>query len=96
MNLQIGKMYLVKDLFWFLYPTKDLADGAVAGKRTTAYEDAEWYSEYYSCNVVVGEENTCFVLLEQDNIYFKLLNSNGNIGWIRCYGFSKHFELVKE
>jgi hypothetical protein len=104
-NLQLGKMYLVKELFWLLYPTKGLAGGAAGGfgghgwrlkKLTTAYETAKWESESFNCNVDVVEENTCFVLLEVDNGYFKLLNSNGNIGWTWGRDFFEHFELVKE
>ena len=105
-NLQLGKMYLVKELFWLLYPTKGLAGGAADGfgghgwrlkKLTTAYETAKWESESFNCNVFVVEENTCVVLLEVDERCYKLLDCNGNIGWIYCWDdFSKYFELVKE
>ena len=93
-DLQIGKMYLVKEFFWLLYTMKEMAEAAVAA--VAAYQAAKWYSEGYNCNVCVVEENTCFVLLEQDEEYIKLLDSNGNVGWIRCSDFSKYFELVKE
>ena len=96
--MQLGKMYLVKELFWLLFPTKELAEASP--RRATpageAAHGAKWYSEYLNCNVDVVEENTCFVLLEKDGGYYKLLDSNGNIGWIGCYDFSKNFELVKE
>ena len=105
-KIQIGKMYCVKKFFWLLYPTRTELEydvGVLASVRSVApreredaYEDAKWYSELYSCNFDVVEENTCFVLLEQDKDYFKLLNSNGNIGWIYCREFSRYFELVKE
>ena len=101
-NLQLGKMYCVKQYFWLLFPMKKL----VRTKRPSissswAYRDAKWYSELNNCNVAVVEKNTCFVLLEQDKDLFdkdlfKVLDSNGNIGWICCYDFSKCFELVKE
>ena len=109
--LQIGKMYLVKKFFWLLYPTKELAgighhvvEGMVDEQRapprlkelTTAYEIAKWESGQLNCIVDVVEENTCFILLEQDNDYFKLLDSNGNIGWTWGRDFFKHFKLVKE
>ena len=115
-KIQIGKMYLVKDL-WFLYPTKELAAERASGARrfspaavgrpdaqprgaelevAAAYKIAKWMGEQYNCNVAVVEENTCVVLLEQDEKYFKLLDSNGNIGWIYCRDFSKYLELVKE
>ena len=102
-DLQLGKMYLVKDWFRLLYPTKELAttattaEGALGSQaRPRAYRNARWYSEEYNCNVAVVEENTCVLLLEQDKNLFKVLDSNGNIGWIYCYDFSKCFELVKE
>jgi hypothetical protein len=104
----LGKMYLVKDWFWFLYPTKEMA-AAACGRRVTtaagwsfdkmrrvAYQDAQWSSERHGCNVAVVEPNTYIVLLEQDKDCFKFLDSNGNIGWIRCLAFSASFEIVKE
>ena len=98
--MQLGKMYLVKDLFWLLYPTKELVGvpgqlRACAG-AVTALKHSKWLSEHNKCNVFVVEENTCFVLLEVDDDYCKLLDSNGNIGWIICRDFSKYFKLVKE
>jgi len=103
-DLQFGKIYLVKEFFWFLFPTKKLAgcegmsgtEGTSASSRARAYRNAKWYSEQYNCNVCVVEKNTCFVLLEQDKDLFKVLDSNGNIGWIRCYDFFRYFELVKD
>jgi len=53
-------------------------------------------SQEFKCNVSVVEPNTCVVLLEEDENFFKVLDSNGNIGWIRCRDFSDFFELVKE
>jgi hypothetical protein len=58
--------------------------------------DAKWLSQEFKCNVGVVEPNTCVVLLEVDNGYFKLLDSNGNIGWIICWNVSKNFELVRD
>ena len=106
--MQLGKMYLVKDLFWLLFPTKEVAGDLMAMgwdspleatvEKGQAYQEADYISEHMCCDVAVVEENTCFVLLEQDEKLFKLLDCNGNIGWIwcRCLSFSKYFELVKE
>ena len=98
MNLQFGKMYLVKQYFWCLFPTKELAvEGDVRVTEAGASREAKYFSEHYKCNVSVVEENTYVVLLEQDkNFCFKVFDSNGNIGWIRCTEFSGYFELVKE
>lgn len=59
---------------------------------------AEWLSQEFKCNVGVVEPNTCFVLLEVDEVYFKVLDCNGNIGWISfCFwDISKHFEVLNE
>ena len=105
-NLQLGKMYLVKEYFWYVFPTKKLAGRAVAafegegvaGGEVVAWRNAKVLSEDYNCNVFVVEPKTCFVLLEMDETEhcYKLLDSNGNIGWIYCFDFSNYFELVKE
>jgi hypothetical protein len=107
--LQIGKMYLVKEYFWYVFPTKKVADrvqavwwsmGAVVacGRSVGAWRNAKVLSEDYNCNVFVVEPKTCFVLLEMDEAQhcYKLLDCNGNIGWIICRDFSNYFELVKE
>ena len=112
--MQLGKMYLVKELFWFLYPTKELATegrakaaagvlgvcwrarAAIGARAEMAANNAKLLSERYKCNVFVVEENTYVVLLEVDDDYIKILDSNGNIGWIVCWDFSDFFELVKE
>ncbi len=95
--MQLGKMYCMKQHFWLLFPTKETAIKlSRSGLRSAAtYQDAKWLSERYNCNAVV-EKNTCFVLLEVDGGYYKLLDSNGNIGWIICWNVSKYFDPVKE
>jgi hypothetical protein len=100
-NLQLGKMYLVKEYFWYVFPTKELAWPAGRGPRRsdqTMATVAKLLSERYKCNVSFVEENTYVVLLEMDETEhcYKLLDSNGNIGWIYCFDFSDYFELVKE
>jgi len=103
-DIQIGELYLVKEFFWFLFPTKELArrgSSSTSGWRRrrrarVAWRNAKWLSQEFKCNVSVVEPNTCVVLLEEDENFFKVLDSNGNIGWIRCRDFSDFFELVKE
>ncbi len=101
--MQLGKMYLVKELFWFLYPTKERAEYGRARAASVAAMAWRWaannakvLSERYKCNVFVVEENTCVVLLEVDDDYYKFLDCNGNIGWIICRDFSNYFEIAKE
>ena len=67
--MQLGKMYLVKEYCWFLYPTKELAwdegtDSSGRPRRAYAVQGAKWYSEHYKCNVFVVEPKTYVVLLE--------------------------------
>ena len=93
--MQLGKMHLVKEWFWFLYPTKEKTwrSGPAAWADNA---NAKLLSEHVQCNVFVVEPKTCVVLLEVVDDYYKLLDSNGNIGWIGCWDFSKYFMLVKE
>ena len=104
--MQLGKMYLVKEFFWFLFPTKELAgdgegdlDHGVEGPEVrwagVAQSYAKLLSENYNCNVSFFEPKTYVVLLEESKNCYKLLDCNGNVGWIRCWDFSDYFKLVK-
>lgn len=99
MNLQLGKMYLVKQYFWLLYPTKEQSMQTSFPPRPTkvqAASDSTRLSSHDKCSIGIVELNTCFVLLEQDEKVFKILDCNGNIGWIRCSDFSSRFKLFEE
>ena len=101
----IGELYLVKEYCWFMFPTKELAmvtmvPMLVGALRAEGQICAKLLSERYKCKVSFVEPNTYIVLLEADEAEYcyKLLDSNGNIGWIgwiSCSDFSRHFELVK-
>jgi hypothetical protein len=93
----------MKQYFRLLFPTKELLvayDGLTAREGAgAAHALATRLSEHYNCNVSFVEPNTCVVLLEvdEDERCYKLLDSNGNIGWIYCCDdFSKYFDPVKE
>ena len=99
----IGKLYLLKQYCWFLFPTKEVAVWADekawgAWRRTSsaAKSAAKWLSDHYNCNASVIEENIYVVLLEVDDEFIKVLDSNGNIGWTSGREFSKYIEIVKE
>ena len=84
--MKIGKLYQVKEFFWFLYPSKEIAAAAVvaaayadAGEPTA---DAAYYSKHYKCNVSFIPQNSIFCLLEKDEKYCKILSTEGSIGWI--------------
>jgi hypothetical protein len=85
--MNIGKIYEIKRLFWYLYPSKEFAFmGARGPLRGTpswrALLEADFISERLNCNVSCISPNSTFVLLEQDGEYCKILTDNGAIGWI--------------
>ena len=86
--MNIGKLYQVKEYFWLLYPSKDIAalvaadDTSDASDAVAAALDAAYYSNKYNCNVSYIEPNSIFVFLEQDGYYCKILSTNGELGWL--------------
>jgi hypothetical protein len=85
--MNIGKLYQAKELYWMLYPSKDIAaaaPAAVAASTTAAY-----YSKKYNCNVSYISPNSIFVFLEQDGYCCKILSTNGELGWINLAGWCK-------
>ena len=110
-EIQLGKMYLVKEWFWFLYPTKEMVvEAYTCGVPNVphsshisvyAHGKAKTIGTTKSCNVYVAEPKTCIVLLDQQKTelgkVYQILNSNGNIGWIRCHGaFTDYFEIINQ
>lgn len=106
--MRTGKLYKLKELYWFLYPSKESAIIAakIANREYTIvevavdYEDAAYYSEYYSkrlnCNVSYISSINMFVLLERDKEFCKVLSSQKNAGWIICRKWTKNdIEEVK-
>jgi hypothetical protein len=107
MIVEIGKMYLVKDFFWILFPTKKFAMIWSDAARWETREQALWACERYNVDVSVFEPNTCIVLLEIEydavlrgrarrRVFYKLLDSNGNIGWICSDVFYEHISQSEE
>ena len=87
--MNIGKLYEIKEYFWLLYPSKEIAyaaDDATAGRATlvhaTAMATAAYYRKRFKCNVSYIEPNSIFMLLDQDGEYIKILSTNGELGWI--------------
>ena len=82
--MQIGKLYQINKYYWFLYPSKEIAATAVAhtfdeGDGAAA---AAYLSKRFNCNVSHIEPNSIFVLLDQYGEYYKVLTTNGELGWI--------------
>jgi hypothetical protein len=86
--MKIGKFYQSKELYWFLYSSKEYALDlgrtytVPAGSAIHAAVVALYTSERYQCSVSYIEPNSPYILLEQIGKLHKLLTANGEIGWI--------------
>jgi hypothetical protein len=102
--MEIGKLYQVKQYFWLLYPSKDIAVAvtadaeAVAGVTVViAAGYADYWSREFNCNVSFVPQNSIFMLLEQDGKYYKVLSTEGMVGWIYFSEWCKeHIEHIAE
>ena len=85
--MEIGKLYQVKEDYWLLYPSKDIAAAAFA---IDAAEDnvhearirADYWSKRLNCKVSVITKKGMFMLLEQTDRFCKVLSTEGSMGWI--------------
>ena len=92
--IQLGKMYLVKEGFWLLFPTVEPARNAAVS--VFGWTPSPGERNHWGCETPIVEENTYFVLLDENEHCYKLLDCNGNVGWIYCWDFSCFFELAQE
>jgi len=92
--MKIGKLYQVKELFWFLYPSKDTASTAATTATTAAIATlgtadpagtAAFWSNRLKCNVSYISPKSIFCLFEKDGEFIKILTTNGELGWIWIY-----------
>ena len=104
--MNIGSIYTVKKFYWLLFPTKETASVVVGTGALLRFEvalDAEpprstaaYWSKSYNCEVTYFSPNEYIVFLEEDELFKKVLTSDGRIGWI---WFTKNsndcFEEVK-
>ena len=86
--MQVGKLYQVKQYFWLLYPSKEIAAHAAAlrfADLTAAAGPvaADYWSIYFNCNVTYISPKDIFCLIEKDGKYLKVLTTNGELGWIK-------------
>ena len=78
--MKIGSLYLVKDYFWLLFPTKETA-------ARSPYTDSDapigvgYWSRVLNCEVTYFSPDSIIVFLEEDGEYKKFLTSDGRIGW---------------
>ena len=86
--MKIGALYQTKELYWFLYPSKDIARRLHQHRRLrmfalvlgVAQDFAAYWSKQLNCNVSYIEPNSMFMLLDQDEKYIKILSTNGELG----------------
>ena len=92
--MNIGSLYQINKFHWFLYPSKDIAAaGRARAAALVATNTERWsaqLSKQFNCNVSFIAQNSMFVLLEQDGKYYKVLSTEGNIGWI-IYPENEHW-----
>ena len=99
--MEIGKLYQLKEDYWLLFPSKDIAADAeerfdadkhpfVLAVAALAASYADYWSRKFNCNVSFIPQNSIFMLLEQDGKYCKILTTSGSIGWI-IYPENEHW-----
>lgn len=71
---KLGKMYTVKERYWYVFPDKHMA--MVAPAPYDSYEST------FDKNTIYLKPNDMVVLLEEYKFCKKLLLPNGQIGWI--------------
>jgi len=85
--MNIGSLYKVKKYFWLLFPLLETAALAArstadaASARRPAAADAAWYSKFYNCEVSYFSPDSIVVFLEEDEVFKKVLTTDGKIGW---------------
>ena len=75
--LNIKKLYQVKRLYWYLYPSKETATAAAAFELSISRfaDDAAYWSKEFNCNVTYIPENDMFCVIEQDGKFLKVLTT---------------------
>ena len=93
--MKIGSLYLVKKLYWLLFPT---AGPATISGRARVHADptaAAYWSKQFE--VTYFSPDSIVVFLEEDGEFKKVLTSDGRIGWTwLSENYNDSFEEVKE
>ena len=91
---EIGKIYQTKGYYWMFYPSKEVIDIVLSSVKISVegifvakdFATAESLSSFWkvrsNLNVSYLVPNSFFCLLEQKENAFKVLSTNGNLGWI--------------
>jgi len=82
--MEVGKLYKTKKYYWFLYPSQDIAEAALAAASASAKaaDVAVYWSKRLECNVSFIPQKSMFMLLEQSGKFCKVLSTEGMVGWI--------------
>jgi hypothetical protein len=87
--MKIGKLYKNNGLFWWLFPSKEIAvanaaaetAGSQVASDPTVRLAVDYGSKKLNCNGSYISPNSIFVLLDQDEKFIKVLTTNGELGW---------------
>lgn len=101
--MKVGGLYQFNELYWYLYPSKDIGvivgdilDCAAHVEKTAHYYSGYW-SRRSSCRVSYLEPTNIFCLLERADKFCKVLTTNGKLGWIVLADWCRNdIEEVKE
>jgi len=101
--MEIGKLYQTKELYWLIYPSKDIAYDALTDAEATGAlvalaaaatrltpAAAAYYSKRFNCNVSYLNPKSIFCFLEKNGKFCKILSTEGNIGWIHYESWGKN------
>ena len=92
--MKIGSLYLVKKLYWFLFPTKEIASSRWPHPVPWGDDAAYWSKQF---EVTYFSPDSIVVFLEEDGEFKKVLTSDGRIGWTwLSENYNDSFEEVKE
>lgn len=84
--MKIGKFYQIDRYFWFMFPTKTVAEAVsqirVPNCKTIPWSIASHYEWQFKCQVDVLEVESFIVALEEVGVFRKILTTDGKVGWI--------------
>ena len=103
--MELGKLYQIKEDFWFVYPEKHRAaltsginhsfSWGLAGEQHVANQAVN-ISKSLRCNVTYLSPKTILFPIETDVEYVKVISGEG-VGWMVVIDVcTKHFEELKE
>lgn len=98
--MEIGELYLIQNSSWLSYTTKEQAkrneSTLIIPSNFSITHAVNFYNNKYNCKINYIVENTCFMLLEQEQELKKILDQNGNISWLKVFSKQekKYFKLI--